>query len=194
MYLGAFQPGSFLALIDVTQQLQRTGLSNHQFPPRRLCFTPLTSHAAISFTLDSTVISPTFSVVPAEALFGSITLPAASGLFYARLSAIYLHDKRAMLAFGLSWLAVFVFFVYDGVHVVLQYLSEGRIAPERIDTWSYVLNSLYDTMIYIAISWRLASFSISGDGWRDRVRSFVVGDGLLGLTKGLLQSGQSYYL
>jgi hypothetical protein len=65
---------------------------------------------------------------------------------------------------------------------------------ESSDAWGFVANSIYDTLIYLAISWQLASFSMAGDGWKDRLRSFVSGDGLLGLSKALLQSGQIYYL
>jgi len=57
----------------------------------------------------------------------------------------------------------------------------------------WVATALYDTLIYIAISWHLTSFSMSGDNWKCSVRSFVKGDGLLGLSKGLLQNGQLYY-
>lgn len=122
-----------------------------------------------------------------------MTLPATSWLFYVRLSAIYLHDKKAMVCFGIAWLAVFAYFLYDGALFVFRFVSTGILEPEKVDGWAFILNLLYDTMVYLAISWRLAAFSIKGDSWKHRVRSFVAGEGLLGLSKALLRGGQMYY-
>jgi len=62
------------------------------------------------------------------------------------------------------------------------------------DAWAYTASAIFDTLIFLAISWRLASSSMIGDSWRDRLRSFVRGEGLLGVSKVLLRGGQSYYI
>lgn len=134
------------------------------------------------------------SAVRAEVLFNFLTLPAVSCLFYVRLIPIYLHDKRAILFFGVTWIAIVAYFIYDSFRILSRYASTGIMAPGPIDSWGYILSLLYDTMVYFAISWQLAAFSIKGDSWRDRARSFVAGEGLPGLTRALLRSGQVYYL
>jgi len=62
------------------------------------------------------------------------------------------------------------------------------------DAWAYTASAIFDTLIFLAISWRLASTSMIGSSWSDRLRSFVGGEGLLGLSKVLLRGGQSYYI
>lgn len=133
--------------------------------------------------------------VRAEVVFNCLALPTISGLFYVRLISVYLHDKRAIVIFGASWIAVFAYFMYDGVRIVLRFASIGMVTPSRADAWAYLLSLLYDTMVYLAVSWQLAAYSIStGGSWRERLRSFVIGEGLPGLAKALLRSGQVYYL
>lgn len=57
-----------------------------------------------------------------------------------------------------------------------------------------VLNAVNDTLIFLAISFKIMSFSLVGTTWQARTRSFVEGKGLPGLSKALLQGGQLYYL
>ena len=57
-----------------------------------------------------------------------------------------------------------------------------------------VLNAVNDTLVFVAISLRIVSYTTIGDSWKVRVRSFFVADGLPRLSKALLQSGQLYYL
>jgi hypothetical protein len=52
----------------------------------------------------------------------------------------------------------------------------------------------FDTLVFFAISYRMASIAMVGGTWGARVKSFVRGDGLYHLSKALLQSGQVYYL
>ena len=51
-----------------------------------------------------------------------------------------------------------------------------------------------DTLVFLAISYRMTSFAIVKSTWRARTKSFFTGDGLYYLSKVLLQSGQVYYL
>ncbi|KZP23855.1 hypothetical protein FIBSPDRAFT_447784 [Athelia psychrophila] len=125
--------------------------------------------------------------------FDCLTLPTASLLFYIRLSAIYLHDKRAMVFFGLLWSAVMGYFVYDTVQSHEQFVLIHSISPGKNHAWIYITNAIFDTLVYLAISWKLAAFSTSDDSYKQRLLSFTTGDGLLGLTKALLRGGQIYY-
>jgi hypothetical protein len=121
-----------------------------------------------------------------------VTIPAISGIFYARLSAVYLHNKAVMAFFGAWWLGIFACFLVNGINMLSRPNQIKQI--EHQDAWGYIANLVYDTLIYLAISWQLASFPVAGDGWKYRLRSFVHGDGLFHLSKILLHSGQVYYL
>lgn len=57
-----------------------------------------------------------------------------------------------------------------------------------------LLAVVFDTLGFLAISFRIVSSSMSGPTWRARIFSFIKGDGLYGISKVLLQTGQLYYL
>lgn len=57
-----------------------------------------------------------------------------------------------------------------------------------------ILNAINDTLIFLAISFRIVANTFLGETWGARARSFVKGDGLPRVSKGLLQGGQLYYL
>jgi len=125
-----------------------------------------------------------------------VIMPAISGLFFVRLSAIYSRDKYVMAFFGSCWLCILCIFIYDTTQVLSRF-SQGNVSMECFsvrppDAWGYMGTAIYDTLMYLAISWRLASFNMTNH-WKARVRSFLTGGGLTGLPKVLLHRGQVYY-
>lgn len=130
----------------------------------------------------------------ASMVFDCLALPSASWLFYIRLSAVYLHDKKATTLFGLLWAGVLAYFVYDTISLHTRFTYTHAINPGKTDAFLYIINAIYDTLAYLAVSWQLSSFSINGDSCKHRVMSFAKGDGLLDLSRALLRSGQIYYL
>lgn len=135
-----------------------------------------------------------------QAAVNIIAVPAISLLFLLRVNAIYLHNKIIVAIFIACWLGLFGSFLLDSLTMLAEFLHPAKSKPCNLagrstDAWAYVANATFDTLVYLAISWRLVSTSmISHCGWRDRLRSFVKGDGLLGLSRALLRSGQYYYL
>jgi hypothetical protein len=124
-------------------------------------------------------------------------MPAVCGLFFVRLSAIYGGNKYVMTFFGLCWLAVLGIFIYDTTTVLSRFKNDRAsfqcFSVKSFDAWEYIATASYDTLIYLALSWQLASLGIN-DGWKSRLKSFFTGGGLGGLAKVLLRSGQAYYL
>ena len=124
-------------------------------------------------------------------------MPAACGLFFVRLRGVYWRDKYIIAFFGFCWLVVLGLFVSDSTRGLLRCSDAAQLTQclefHPYDAWGYIATAAYDTLMYLAISWKLASFS-SGDRWQDRLKSFFTGDGLGWLSKILLQSGQVYYL
>jgi hypothetical protein len=125
-----------------------------------------------------------------------VIMPAASGLFFVRLRAVYSRNRYVTACFGSCWLVILGIFVFDTTIGILRCSGSDRSecwVVQHNDAWGYIATATYDTLMYLAISWRLSSFA-SVDRWQDRLRSFVIGDGLGWLSKVLLQSGQTYYL
>jgi hypothetical protein len=57
-----------------------------------------------------------------------------------------------------------------------------------------ILASVNDTLVFLAISYRMVSLSLDSSTWTGKAKSFIMGDGLQHLSKALLHSVQAYYL
>jgi hypothetical protein len=56
------------------------------------------------------------------------------------------------------------------------------------------MHAIYDTLVFLAISFRILSYTVVGDTFEARVKSFFRGTGLPNLSRSILQGGQLYYL
>lgn len=125
-------------------------------------------------------------------------MPCVSGLFFVRLHAVYAGQTKCIAFFAACWFLVLGFFIYDSWQILSRFSNVGASAQcfvvKHSDAWGYMANAVYDTLMYLAISWRLAMYPSQAEGWKDRVNTFFTGAGLRGLTKALLRSGQMYYL
>jgi hypothetical protein len=126
------------------------------------------------------------------------SVPSSSILFFFRVKAIYHNNKIVTAVFGFLWCSLFAlsFLVpisVTGTHIgtteecIITYIARRSSAP-------LVLNTIFDTAVFIAISLRIMSFATTGKTFSARAQSFVQGDGLPLLSKSLLQGGQLYYL
>jgi hypothetical protein len=127
-----------------------------------------------------------------------LIMPANSALFFIRVRAVYSGNKYVTTCFGGCLLGILVFFAYESVVGLTICSGSGASSPrcyknKYSDAWAYIATAVYDTLMYLSMSWRLASFSTS-DTWQAPFKSFFTGDGLGWLSKVLLQSGQLYYL
>ncbi|KZP32790.1 hypothetical protein FIBSPDRAFT_433549 [Athelia psychrophila] len=52
---------------------------------------------------------------------------------------------------------------------------------------------VHDTMVFLAISYRLAADAVTAGDWRSRVLSIVTGKSLFSLSRSLMKGGQLYY-
>lgn len=100
--------------------------------------------------------------------------------------------------FSTLWLGVVSAYIYDSVNAANGFVlfPEANVCVQvtELDASAAFVNAIFDTLVYLAISWKMSSFSTIGDNRRARLKSFIRGDGLLGLSKSLLRSGQVYYL
>jgi len=86
-----------------------------------------------------------------------VIMPAISGLFFVRLSAVYSYNKYVVAFFGSCWLAVLGFFVFAITSVIWQYSDDSKqcFAIGRTDAWGYIATGVYDTLMYLGGSHRL---------------------------------------
>ncbi|EIM79593.1 uncharacterized protein STEHIDRAFT_19373, partial [Stereum hirsutum FP-91666 SS1] len=128
----------------------------------------------------------------------AVATPATSLLFFFRVRAVFLNNKIVTSFFAFMWIAVVagsitVPFAISGAHIG----TTDRCINTVVKPYSsagLVINGCSDTLVFLAISWRLVTSSLANDPIKARVHQFYSGDGLPRLSKKVLQSGQLYYL
>ncbi|KZP29526.1 hypothetical protein FIBSPDRAFT_1038862 [Athelia psychrophila] len=120
-------------------------------------------------------------------------------LFFSRVRAVYGNSLRVTFFFGLCYVVVFVTSMLvpstlTATHIgPTEYCIESEVKP-WIASLATLCNAVNDTLVFLAISYRIASASIGGGGRRSALRSFFRGDGAPRVIKELLQDGQLCYL
>lgn len=119
-------------------------------------------------------------------------------LFFFRLRAIYNHDRIVVACFFALWLGL----LGCTLTIPLGVLG-GFIGDTKYCTETFIPNSAYaailaplihDTLVFIAITWRLAHNAYIDITLQEGLRVAVFGKYLPAFTKGLLLDGQRYYL
>jgi hypothetical protein len=128
----------------------------------------------------------------------SIGTPLTSAMFLLRVRAVYANGKTITIFFGLLCLADFATELFVPFHLVTMYLGPGQgcslLKLGHQTAIPILLHSAFDTLVFIAISFRIASYSVVGDTFNGRVRSLFRGEGLPNLSRRIIQGGQLYYL
>ncbi|KAH9475836.1 hypothetical protein JR316_0011396 [Psilocybe cubensis] len=127
-----------------------------------------------------------------------VALPSTSLLFYFRVSALY-SNKYVSAVFFVMWLSIL-----GGCIPIIRSVSGAHIGPtnycisialEDAAAPGTIIPLIYDSTIFIAISWRLMRMSLPHDtGLKEAVKVVAFGKNLSKFSKSLLQDGQAYYL
>lgn len=146
---------------------------------------------------------------------------STSFLFFVRVKAVCFESKVVTWFFGLAWVANFGIsvsvplaingdvspsiinvFGFESTQLTIQSPAK-HIGPTTrciITAARYyasialIVNTLFDTFIFLTISVKIVSGTKLGENWSARIRCFLTGKGLSWISKGLLRGGQIYYL
>ncbi|KZP32817.1 hypothetical protein FIBSPDRAFT_848093 [Athelia psychrophila] len=129
----------------------------------------------------------------------SVAIASTSFLFFLRVRAVYLQSRTITILFGALWVvttSVGTIFVALEVHDAgrvphTAYCIDTTVAKNSIPV---AMSFMHDTMVFLAISYRLAANAVTAGGCRSRVLPIVTGKGLFSLSKSLMKGGQLYYL
>ncbi|KZP18578.1 hypothetical protein FIBSPDRAFT_893377 [Athelia psychrophila] len=120
----------------------------------------------------------------------TIGMATTSFLFFLRVRAIYTKSRYITHFFGALWLATIALTILfntslrGGCHST----SSKYSALPSISTF------VYDTLVFLAISYRLAADVVAEGSWRSRLLSAGMGRGLFSLSKSIMENGLLYYL
>ncbi|KZP29393.1 hypothetical protein FIBSPDRAFT_946688 [Athelia psychrophila] len=132
-----------------------------------------------------------------SATFACLASVCTAFLFLIRVRAVYLKSRRITVAFG----ALFIFTIalnltqYADIHI--EYIPGTKLCGSNLNDKLYglsIANATYDTLVFLAISYRLAADGATEDSWRARLQSIVKTRGLYCVSSSLMRSGQLYYL
>ncbi|KAF7973237.1 hypothetical protein HWV62_15737 [Athelia sp. TMB] len=129
--------------------------------------------------------------------FYEVSLPATSLLFFFRVKAVYGNARFVTLFFGILWFSVL------GLSILLMLAVQSDHIPHTLrckeavvrayGSIPTIISAIYDTLVFMAISYRVVQHTLIGETWAARWRSFVTGEGLYTLSRALLRGGQLYY-
>lgn len=138
------------------------------------------------------------ALVDVLATFYMATFPTTSLLFLLRVRAIYAGHKWITAFFVICWLAL------TGLAIPLPFSLFGSrigMTSHCIDTGGNIISpapiiasAVFDSFVFLFISWRLLNNSMTGDSLSEKMKAFWSKDGLPALSRALLYSGQVYYL
>ncbi|KAJ7248972.1 hypothetical protein C8J57DRAFT_1357332 [Mycena rebaudengoi] len=129
-----------------------------------------------------------------------IALPANSFLFFLRARAIFDRNRYLILMFFCLWLLVLGSALTPALPGVL---TAGNVGPTKycMNTGGKPYGALFtipplinDTIIFLAISWRMLQIAHVDNGLETNMKAFMTGEYLLPFSKAVLQDGQLYYL
>ncbi|KZP19059.1 hypothetical protein FIBSPDRAFT_1045805 [Athelia psychrophila] len=148
---------------------------------------------------------PVANWVKCTTLFAGLTMSASvaiastSFLFFLRVRAVYRQSRTITMLFGALWAVTtsvgfgFSAFEIRGTERV-PYTAYCTNSTIKYTSLPVMITFFHDTMVFLAISYRLAADAVTAADWRSRVLSIVTGKGLFSLSRSLMKGGQLYYL
>ena len=139
-------------------------------------------------------------VASSSAWFATFAIPLNSFLFLFRIQAIFNDTKFVVLLFTLLWVAVLGSSVAGpfGVEATYPGVVESclNVSIARFVSLGPIASWVYDTLVFIAISTKLMSFSLPTNKptWGGRLKCFWTGPESGSIARAVLQTGQLYYL
>ncbi|TFK32515.1 hypothetical protein BDQ12DRAFT_565392, partial [Crucibulum laeve] len=123
----------------------------------------------------------------------------SSFLFFLRVRAVYNGKKYVSAIFFTLWLTVLgyalsLITVIKGTNIGPTDYCTFDTPLETRDIGTGISIFIYDTLVFLAISWRLFSISQIDHNIRKSLKVVVLGRYLPALSKALLHDGQIYYL
>ncbi|KZP29162.1 hypothetical protein FIBSPDRAFT_947163 [Athelia psychrophila] len=122
---------------------------------------------------------------------------STSFLFLLRVRAVYQRSTSVTALFSILWLTTAALNIFTNASMRAAPLNDTQYCTYfQIQHSTYPSNSsfVFDTSVFIAISYRLAADAATEKGWRTRLQSIVTGKGLFSVSRALMISGQLYYL
>ena len=148
----------------------------------------------------STSVKDCQVVTVSSAWFAAFAIALNGLLFFFRIRAVFNDTKSAVRFFAFLWIALLGCSLPGPFGVKAVYLGEVESCVDifiaKFVSLGPIASWIYDTLVFIAISIRIMSFSFPTKKitWRERLKCFWMGPERGFITRTVLQTGQLYYL
>ncbi|KZP07984.1 hypothetical protein FIBSPDRAFT_840687 [Athelia psychrophila] len=206
----AFRMMAYIALVDFTGYSYDWLLSipgEHQVAARAGLIWPIAIYFLSRITTMGHLLmiviftfAPVGHCVPLTAFLAVCAATRAvctSFLFLLRVRAVYLRSTVVTALFSILWLATVALnlFTYASIRAGPQTGTHFCTGSQvHHTTYPSISSFVFDTLVFVAISYRLAADAATEQSWRARLLSVVTGKGLFSISRVLMTSGQLYYL
>ncbi|KAJ7101658.1 hypothetical protein C8R44DRAFT_597240, partial [Mycena epipterygia] len=164
-----------------------------------VCRSVITVRSSLVYT--ATPVPDCSGVHLAFNIFYSIGVSATALLFFFRVRAIYGGDRFITILFGLLWLAVLGSSTTVPISGTARNVGNPSTClighPKSYAGSPGVIITVHDTLVYLAISYRLVSNFSHLDGQQTRraqLTALFSGSNLPAFSKSLFTDGQMYYM
>jgi len=134
----------------------------------------------------------------AETISFSISVSSTALLFFLRVRAIFHQSRLATYLFAFMWVATAACSVTIPISVTAAHIGPTKFCTRTVvkqyGAVAIIVSSLYDTLIFLSISYRLLKFTSLKSTFLGRMKSFFTPTDLPSFSRALLQNGQEYYL
>ncbi|TFK33079.1 hypothetical protein BDQ12DRAFT_572650, partial [Crucibulum laeve] len=131
-------------------------------------------------------------------IFYVLAIPMTAFLFFLRVRAVYNRKKNVSVIFFTLWLALLGYLLSlvtatKGINIgSTDYCTYAPLVTR--DSGTGVFLFIHDTLVFLAISWRLFSISHVDNNAGKGLKVVVLGRYLPAFSKAILHDGQVYYL
>ncbi|KAK6977385.1 hypothetical protein R3P38DRAFT_2666665 [Favolaschia claudopus] len=180
----------------------RVGIGTWAYFAARFCtlFYLIASTLYLTYPLGKCVLARKFYEVGC-----AIAVPTNTLLIFLRARAIFNNNKYLVLLFFLLWLTVAGTAIMPAIPGMI---TAANIGPTKYCTTKSdksftglftIAPPIHDTVVFVAISWRMFQTSHLGDSngsrrRRDTIKAAITGEYLPRFSKAVLKDGQMYYL
>ncbi|KAJ6454632.1 hypothetical protein C8R45DRAFT_599968 [Mycena sanguinolenta] len=119
-------------------------------------------------------------------------------LFFLRVTAVWHQSKIAYAVFSILWLAVFGAGITAPLGIRAAHIGPTAhciptVIPNNVEA-AVILPLINDTVVFLAINYRILAHTVVADSAMARLRVFLGGKKISTLSRALIQSGQHFYL
>ncbi|KZP10269.1 hypothetical protein FIBSPDRAFT_1051428 [Athelia psychrophila] len=189
-----------LSISDELEIVSRSGLSPAIVIYLLSCISQI-SHLCLMAVFISSLAPADNCAVLADMLAacGIMSIAFTSFLFFLRVRAVYLQSRYVTALFGAFWVVTVTLNIWSNTIVHAANIPSptvvGCIGTGPVPSIALPLASIFvnDTLIFLAILYRLTANAVTDGGRHSRLLTIFKGKGLYSLSQSLLQTGQLYY-